>query len=355
VESLYIALILTIVMRALGLLSGGLDSSLAVKMVLDQGIEVIALKFTSAFCQCDTGGCCHAADLAEKLGIRLISVPKGQDYLDIVRNPKFGRGSGMNACVDCRIYMLKRSKTMADELGAKFIFTGEVVGQRPMSQQRRTLSLIEREAGLEGKLVRPLSAKLLPETEAEKMGWIDRKALLNISGRSRKPQIELAAEKGLIDYPCPAGGCLLTSKEFSSKLRDFLEHNPDSLTPKDVALLKVGRHFRVNGFKAMIGRNKEENDRLRAFANAEYTLMEPASIPGPVCLCEGDDPGTLDLVAAMVARYSDNIGQEVQVRVTRDGMETAIKVLPAEPTKNDPYRIGNDIFPSGPITVLEGI
>jgi hypothetical protein len=281
----------------------------------------------------------------------LISVPKGQEYLDTVRNPKFGRGSGMNACIDCRIYMLKRSKAIAEELGAKFIFTGEVVGQRPMSQQRRTLSLIEREAGLEGKLVRPLSAKLLPETEAEKMGWIDRKALLDISGRSRKPQIELAAEKGLIDYPCPAGGCLLTSKEFASKLRDFLEHSPDRLTSRDIAILKVGRHFRVKGSKAIIGRNKDENDRLRAFADKEFTIMEPTSVPGPLCLCEGDDPEILQFVASLVARYSDNLGQEVLVRTTREGVETVIKALPAEPAKTDLYRIGNDPIPLVSIAV----
>jgi hypothetical protein len=257
----------------------------------------------------------------------------------------------MNACIDCRIYMLKRSKAIAEELGAKFIFTGEVVGQRPMSQQRRTLSLIEREAGLEGKLVRPLSAKLLPETEAERMGWIDRKALLDISGRSRKPQIELAAEKGLIDYPCPAGGCLLTSKEFASKLRDFLEHSPDRLTPRDIAILKVGRHFRVKGSKAIIGRNKEENDRLRAFADKEFTLMEPTSVPGPLCLCEGDDPEILQFVASLVARYSDNLGQEVLVRTTREGVETVIKALPAEPAKTDLYRIGNDPIPLVSIAV----
>ena len=160
-------------MLAVGLLSGGLDSSLAVKLVMDQGIEVVAVKFTSPFCNCDSGGCNHAAELARKLGIRLIKVPKGQEYLDIVREPRFGRGSGMNPCIDCRIFMFKKAREIADDLGAKFIFTGEVVGQRPMSQHRATMALIDREAGLEGKVVRPLSAKLLPGTEAERNGWID--------------------------------------------------------------------------------------------------------------------------------------------------------------------------------------
>jgi tRNA-uridine 2-sulfurtransferase len=339
-------------MLALGLLSGGLDSSLAVKMVMDQGIEVVALKFTSPFCQCDSGGCCHAANMAEKLGIKLITIPKGQDYLDTVRNPRFGRGSGMNACIDCRIFMLKRSKEIAEELGAGFIFTGEVVGQRPMSQHRKTLSLIEREAGLEGKLVRPLSARLLPETEAERSGWIDRNALLNISGRGRKPQIELAAEKGLTDYPCPAGGCLLTSKEFSSKLSDFLDHTPDRLTARDIAILKTGRHFRVNGFKAIIGRNKEENERLRAFADEGHILMEPISVPGPTCLCESDDPEILQIVASLVARYSDNMGGAVSIKIEQKG--TVLDVMPAQPAMADHYRIGNETIPTPPI-VVEGI
>jgi tRNA U34 2-thiouridine synthase MnmA/TrmU len=209
-------------MLALGLLSGGLDSSLAVKLIMDQGIEVIALKFTSAFCQCDSGNRCHASELAKKFGIELMTISKGEEYLEIVRNPRFGRGSGMNPCIDCRIFMLRNAKQVAEEKKARFIFTGEVVGQRPMSQHWRALKLIEREAGLEGKLLRPLCAKLLPETEAEKMGWVNRNALLDISGRGRKTQIALATEKGILDYPCPAGGCLLTSREFSTRLRDFM-------------------------------------------------------------------------------------------------------------------------------------
>jgi tRNA U34 2-thiouridine synthase MnmA/TrmU len=329
-------------MLALGLLSGGLDSSLAVKLVMDQGVEVVALKFTSPFCQCDSGGCAHAAQLAEKLGIRLISVPKGQEYLDIVRHPKFGRGSGMNACIDCRIFILKKAKQIAEELGAKFIFTGEVVGQRPMSQQRRTLDLIEKEAGLEGKLLRPLSAKLLPETEAERMGWIDRNALLAISGRSRKPQIELAEEIGIVDYPCPAGGCLLTSKEFASKLRDFLKYNQDRLTARDVALLKVGRHFRVNDRKVIIGRNEAENDRLRALTNAGLTLMEPLSVPGPVCLIEGDRLDSLDTVAALVARYSDHDGRPVAIKALSVRGALMIEAIPAEQESIDAFRIGGE-------------
>ena len=177
--------VLTIVMRAISLLSGGLDSSLATKMVLDQGIEVVALKFTSPFCNCDSGGTCHAAKIAHELGIEMINVAKGEEYLEVVKNPKHGRGSEMNPCIDCRIYMLRKAKVIADQIDAQFLFTGEVLGQRPMSQHRKALELIDRATGLQGKLLRPLSAKLFPPTEAEKMGWVDREKLLAISGRSR--------------------------------------------------------------------------------------------------------------------------------------------------------------------------
>ncbi|WP_019178674.1 hypothetical protein [Methanomassiliicoccus luminyensis] len=332
-------------MLAIGLLSGGLDSSLAVKVMMEQGITVVALKFTSPFCQCDSGGCCHAAELAEKLGIEFKSVPKGQEYLDIVRDPKFGRGSGMNPCIDCRIFMLKRAKQIADDMGAKFLFTGEVVGQRPMSQHRNTMALIEREAGLEGKLLRPLSAKLLPPTEAEKEGWVDREALLAISGRSRKPQIKLAEEKGLVDYPCPAGGCLLTSQEFAAKLSDFLEHNPDNLTARDVAILKVGRHFRVDGHKVVIGRDEKENARLRTLAGDGFIVLEPVSVPGPVCLCEGDDAELLSRASGMVARYSDHEGRAVAIRIGSAHGESVIEALPSGHDIIDSFRIGKEQVP----------
>ena len=326
-------------MLALGLLSGGLDSSLAVKHVMDQGVEVIALKFTSPFCQCDSGGKCHAADLANKFGIKLITVPVGEEYLEVVRNPKFGRGSEMNPCIDCRIFMLKRAKKIAEELSANFIFTGEVIGQRPMSQHRKALGIIEREAGLEGKLLRPLCAKLMPETEAEKMGWVDRSALLDISGRGRKTQIELAAEKGITDYPCPAGGCLLTSKEFSFKLKDFMNHNPDRLTMRDVTFLKVGRHFRIGHYKVIIGRNRMENATLRAFDVDGYSMLEPVLVPGPVGLVEGDDLACIEMAASIVARYADNNGSEIRIKLKREG-ENLLVAKPASPERIEQFRIG---------------
>lgn len=326
-------------MKALGLLSGGLDSSLAVKMIKDQGIEVIALKFTSPFCNCDSGGKCHAPVLAKELGIRLITIAKDEDYLDIVRNPRFGRGSGMNPCLDCRIYMLEHAKKIAEDIDAKFIFTGEVLGQRPMSQHRRAMDLIEHEVGLEGKILRPLSAGLMPPTEAELNGWVDREKLLSISGRSRKPQIKLADEIGLADYPCPAGGCLLTSKEFAVRLKDHIDHHPGRITWNDIALLKLGRHLRISGRKLIIGRDERENRDLLRFAGDSFLLLEPAAIPGPVALMERGDLSIIPEAASIVARYSDNNGEPVMIK-SADG--PSLLAGPCDETKIDMYRISDD-------------
>jgi hypothetical protein len=327
-------------MKALGLLSGGLDSTLAVRIILDQGIEVVALKFTSPFCQCDSGGCCHAARVAQEMGIELITRQKGQEFLDIVRSPPHGRGSGMNPCLDCRIFMLRKSAEIAKEIGASFIFTGEVLGQRPMSQLRHSMELVERESGLQGKLLRPLSARLLPPTEAELNGWVDREKLLSISGRRRKEQMQLAAIKGINDYPCPAGGCLLTSKEFSLRLVDHLQYEPDSLTAEDVALLKLGRHFRVEGCKVIIGRNERENMQLRGRARSCHSILEPESVPGPTCLVQTKDLDEIMLAAALVARYSDNEGKPVEMRALRLGREDTFMARPMQAEEVAAWRIG---------------
>ncbi len=306
---------------------------------MDQGIEVVTVKFTSPFCNCDSGGKCHAASIAHELGIDLINVAKGEDYLEVVKHPKHGRGSGMNACIDCRIYMLKKAKIIAEEIDAQFMFTGEVLGQRPMSQHRKALKIIDRETGLEGKLLRPLSAKLFPPTEAERMGWVDREKLLAISGRGRKPQIELAEEIGIAEYPCPAGGCLLTSKEFAAKLRDLLVINPDRLTMRDIAILKVGRHFRVNGYKVIIGRNQRENEVLKSLLNDEMDLLEPLEVKGPACLVEGHEQETLREAASILARYSD--GGPIPIKVQVSGfVNESVEVLPASKGRIDGWRIG---------------
>ena len=181
-------------MKAIGLLSGGLDSALALKIIQDMGIEVVAVKFTSPLFQCDpdTGSDCHASRVARELGLELVKIPKGEVFIDVVRHPKHGYGSAINPCIDCHTFMLKLAKEYMGKIGASFLITGEVLNQRPMSQHRKAMDMIEREAGVAGLLVRPLSAKLLPATDAEKKGWIDREKMFAIDGRSRRVQIDLA-------------------------------------------------------------------------------------------------------------------------------------------------------------------
>jgi tRNA-uridine 2-sulfurtransferase len=260
--------------KALGLLSGGLDSTLAVKLILEQGIDVEAINFTTPFCLCRKGGC-GASEAAKTFNIPLKHVNAGTDYLRIVRNPRFGYGKNLNPCVDCRIFMLKKAKKYAKQIGAKFIFTGEVLGQRPMSQHKGALDLIEREAGLEGKILRPLSTKLLPETQAEAEGFVDKESLRDIRGRSRKRQIEMTKEFNITNYPCAAGGCLLTDREFAGKLRDLFEHKK-RVTVKEVNLLNVGRHFRFGENKIIVGRNEAENGvLLRTKQKTDYYFEVP--------------------------------------------------------------------------------
>ena len=190
----------------------------------------------------------------------------------MLRNPKYGYGKNMNPCIDCKIFMIKKAKKYAKEIGADFIFTGEVLGERPKSQHYPALRIIEEESGLKGKLLRPLSAKLLPETEAEKKGLVNRAKLLSIQGRSRKPQFQLAKEYGITCYPSPAGGCLLTCEEYSKKLRDLLAHKK-RVSMADVALLRVGRHFRLGKNKIIVGRNEAENKIFNATQNTKRILL----------------------------------------------------------------------------------
>lgn len=321
------------------MLSGDIDSSLAVRMIMDQGIKVIGLRFISPFNRCDTGDCNSTSELASQMGIKLIAVPNCHDYLDVVREPKFGRGSGMNPCIDCRIYLLRKAKTIAEEEGAKFIFTDEAIGQRPLSQHWKIIEFIEREAGLEGKVLRPLSVGLLPETEAEAMGWVDRNALIRASGlRKRKggPSVKVT---DTFDYPCPKGGCLLTDHYFAIRLEDRLSHHPQGLTLKDINLLKIGRHFRVDGHKAIVGRDRDENDRLMSMASDQFIVLSPVSVPGPVGILENDGMASLSIVAEIVARYCDNEGKKVQLKVSSRFGGGSLEADPMPLTELKEYRI----------------
>lgn len=326
-------------MKAIALISGGLDSTLAAKLIIEQGIEVYALNTLSPFCTCGGGrnreeSCRHeAVNVAEKLGIKLKVVNIAQELMEIIKNPGHGFGSNMNPCIDCRILTFKKAKEYMSGIGASFIITGEVLAQRPMSQNRYTIGLIEREAGLEGLVLRPLSGGFFPPTVAEKEGWVDSGKFPSISGRSRKEQMRLAENLGIKDYACPAGGCLLTDAEFSKRVKDLLKYN--ELTVENVHLLKAGRYLRLRGnLKVVIGRDERENARLeRLRAGGDYFFTPSGDLAGPSALARGELTGEdVRYICAMAAAYCDIAsGQEAQIEVLYpSGKKEFFNVLPLD-------------------------
>jgi tRNA-uridine 2-sulfurtransferase len=318
--------------KALALLSGGLDSTLAIKLMLDLGFDVTAVNFTSPFCLCNRstdGTCSHvASQVAKELGVEIKIVYVGEEYLDVVKNPKFGYGKNMNPCLDCRIFIFKKAKKFMEEIGASFIITGEVLGQRPMSQRRDAMNLIDRESGLKGYIVRPLSAKLLEPTIPETEGIIDREKLLKISGRSRKPQMKLVEDFHIQNFACPAGGCLLTDMIFAGRMRDLLKYS-DSPSLVDINLLKTGRHFRISSqCKVVVGRNHSENERIEELAGPEDYLFHAEHYKGPLALCRGTfDEETASLVAGITAKYSKAPeGERVEVSFRRNNDDESGKI-----------------------------
>jgi len=261
--------------KALVLLSGGLDSMLAAKVLMEQGIKVQGLTLKSYFF-----GAGKAKKAAKELGIKLKVIDFSKEHLEMLKNPEHGYGKNMNPCIDCHLLMFKRASQIK---GFDFVATGEVLGERPMSQNRGALELIEKESGLSGYLLRPLSAKLLKETEVEKQGLVDRSKLLDISGRSRKKQMEFAKKWGINEYPAPAGGCLLTDPEFSRRLKDLLDKNSKA-DENDIELLKIGRHFWEGDVKIIVGRNHEENLKIKGLRENNDILVELKDFQGPTTL-----------------------------------------------------------------------
>jgi len=319
--------------KTLGLLSGGLDSTIAVKLMLRLGYDVTVLNFMSPFCNCTKkhNGCKSAAhQLAGELGIEIKAVFMGEEYIDMLRAPKHGYGKGINPCLDCRIMMFQQAKKAMEEIGAKFIFTGEVLSQRPMSQMRNRLHQIENESGLKGLVVRPLSAALLEPTTPEKLGWIDRNEMLSISGRSRKPQIEIGREMGMEEESfCSSGGCLLTDGHFAGRMRDLLSHT-EKTSVAQTRLLRVGRHFRVSdNCKVIVGRNEQENEKLEKMAAEGDFFVRVMAFKGPMVLISGSEHGptagdgsknAAELAAGIAVRYSDAPKDEdVEVEVITPG------------------------------------
>jgi len=306
--------------KAVGLLSGGLDSSLAVKLMIKQGIEVNALNFVTPFCTCTRKGCRHEATrVADIFKIPIKLITGGQDYIEVIKHPVHGYGKNMNPCIDCRIFMFKKAKKYMEKIGAKFIFTGEVLGQRPMSQHKKALQLIEKESGLENQIIRPLSARLFTPTIPEEKQWVDREKLLSIQGRRRIPQMELAEKFGFIDYPCPAGGCRLTDSGFAKRLKESFEYKEDSI--KEIRLLRYGRHFRLeSGAKTVVGRNEEENKILVGFFDKDDMLMEVVGVGSPIVLLKkGKSRDDIKKAATLCVRYSDsNIGEDTKIILKND-------------------------------------
>jgi tRNA-specific 2-thiouridylase len=288
-------------MKAICVFSGGLDSMMAADLIRAQGIDVLALFFETPFFR---SGRARKSARAIELPFKVADITRR--HLEVVKQPKHGYGGNMNPCIDCHALMFRIAGEMLEEEGAGFVFTGEVLGQRPMSQNRRSLDLVAAESGLNRLLLRPLSAKLLAPTIPEEKGWVQREQLLDLQGRSRKPQMEMAQTRGIREYPTPAGGCLLTEKGFSRRLKDLLTSKVDVET-EELELLKVGRHFRISPqTKIVVGRNKRENETIRSLAGDNDTMLKTVSVPGPTVLVSGELSGNaLDIAGAITVAYSD--------------------------------------------------
>lgn len=330
--------------KAIALYSGGLDSTLAILIAMRQGIEVTAVTFLTHFgCDISDKSSCskNPFSASEKFGFEVKLCHLADKFIDIVKNPRFGHGKNMNPCIDCRILMLKEAKEFMKMTGADFIITGEVIGQRPMSQRRDTFSKIDREAGIEGYVLRPLSAKLLKPTVSEQQGIVDRKKLCDFHGRSRKPQMALAKEMGLTEYPAPAGGCLLTDPLYSYRLKELLKHNPNP-SLKDINLLRIGRHFRISeNCKIVVGRDENENNMIQSLAENDDCLLWVDGFGSPLTIvCGRSNEDDLKLAASICARYSDARQLPVvEVTVVGKGSKFKIQTTYATNSIPDSFRI----------------
>ncbi len=344
--------------KAVGLLSGGLDSSIACRLIQNQGIEVKAVNFYTGFCTTDfrrqvnrkkaKGKVYYNESLksAASLGVEIDYIDISGTYIqDVLIKPKYGYGSAINPCLDCRSYMLGRARKYMEEAGAQFVFTGEVLGQRPMSQYRRALDIVAEESGLGRLLVRPLSAKLLPPTIPEEMGWLDREKLAGISGRSRKEQYRLAEQLGVSEFSQPAGGCCsLADVNYGKKMRDLLTHLEEGKIPNldDVILLKVGRHFRPSqDLKVVVGRDEVENRFLERYGENGRWVFTSIDVVGPITIAEGDlTDENIQTAAAITARYADSAGQnQVRIKYESGDLSGIVEVQPLPSQQIDSWRL----------------
>jgi tRNA U34 2-thiouridine synthase MnmA/TrmU len=304
--------------RALAMISGGLDSILSAKLIKDQGIEVIGVCFRSYFFNEE-----NAKRMTAQIGIKLEVIDFSKEHFEMVKNPKHGWGKNINPCIDCHSMMMRYSGELLERYNADFIITGEVLNQRPMSQNRSALDVVKKQSGFSEKILRPLCAKNLKETQMEIDGLVDREKLMDISGRSRKTQMELAEKWGIKDYPSPAGGCKLTEPGYAVRLKEVLDRKKE-VTEKDIQLLKVGRHFiSGNNIKIIVSRTAEEGKQIKELLNEKDILFLVSKFSGAmVIIPEGSNPIDDDLTLAcrLAVRYSKGRDEEaVQVKYGQFG------------------------------------
>ncbi|MHB8769569.1 MAG: tRNA 4-thiouridine(8) synthase ThiI [Syntrophales bacterium] len=314
--------------KGVALFSGGLDSILAFKVLQEQGIDVQGVTFETPFFTA-----AKARATAERIGLPLTVLDITDEHLRMLRSPRYGYGKNMNPCIDCHTLMIRVAGRLMEEVGADFVSTGEVLGQRPMSQGKQSLHVVAKNAGFPDRLLRPLSAQLLPETAPEREGTVDRSRLLDIQGRGRKRQMEMARSYGITSYPPPAGGCLLTDPLFTRRLRDLFAHHPGHAV-RDIELLKAGRHFRLTAaVKAVVGRNAADNEAIEHLAAPADALIRIREFPGPTVLVPGGgDDQTRLLAARLAARYSDAPrDRAVSVTCLRGGVQLPLTVQPLPP------------------------
>ena len=329
--------------KVVALLSGGLDSQLAVRMMQEQGFEVSAVAIKTPFCDFDCGRGCgfEIRERADDLNVNLKTVYLGDEYIEMLKHPKYGIGAGFNPCIDCRAMMFNAAKKHMDEIGAEFIISGEVLGQRPMSQHGPALRTIEKESGLVGKIVRPLSAALLPETDPEKNGLIKRENLGIIKGRTRRAQLDMAKKYGIENPPNAGGGCLLTDPTFGLRAKDLFAHT-ETPTINDIDLLKVGRHFRFNEqTKFVVGRNKDENEMIKVIALPGDILFQARDHMGPVSILRGKNADVyVKFASSITLRYSDAPkGEQASVIINKNNTKEEIIVQHAEEESYIKFRI----------------
>jgi tRNA U34 2-thiouridine synthase MnmA/TrmU len=324
--------------KVVALLSGGLDSQLAIKMMQEQGFDVSAVAIKTPFCDFDCGRGCgfEIRERADDLDVNLKTVYLGDEYIEMLKHPKHGIGAGFNPCIDCRSMMFDAAKKHMEEIGAEFIISGEVLGQRPMSQHAPALRTIENESDLVGKIVRPLSAALLPETDPEKDGLIKRENLGMIRGRTRRGQLDMAKKYGIENPPNAGGGCLLTEPHFGIKAKDLFSHTKNP-TINDIDLLKIGRHFRLDEeTKFIVGRNKDENEMIKAIALPGDILLEAKDFVGPVSILRGSNAKQhLKFASSITLRYSDAPNNEQAIVSIRDN--DLVEEIASKSAEEDSY------------------